>query len=151
MQTKRENSYDILRVVCALGVISIHVSALWLTANTDATLMGALYQKHLLFTCLWNVLPRFAVPCFMMMSGALIIPDELNANFAYFYKKQWRRIGMPGVIFVTIYMLYGIAVGSASILVKHDSITRLWQPIWVAIRGSNHLWYLCMQWQVYMR
>ena len=121
-RSEHENSYDILRIVCAVGVIAIHVSAVWLTANTDTEWLDTLYQDHLLSTCLWNVMSRFAVPCFMMMSGALLLSNERNRDFPYFYKKQFHRIGIPAFIFIFLYLLYGLLTGAVSVLVKGQDI-----------------------------
>lgn len=70
IQGNRENTYDLLRIINAIGVISIHVSTVWLSANTDAEVFSAACNAHLLSACLWNVMVRFAVSCFIMMSGA---------------------------------------------------------------------------------
>lgn len=37
-EMKHENGYDLLRIVDAMAVISIYVSAQWLVPNTDRTI-----------------------------------------------------------------------------------------------------------------
>lgn len=150
MQNNRNNSYDLLRIICALSVISIHVSSFWLSANTDASLFGNVYDKNIFSTCIWNVLARFAVPCFMMLSGALVLSDERNRDFSYFYKKQLCHIGIPTVIFILLYLMYGFAIEGAAVLIKGREITRLLRPILSAIRGDSHLWYLYAMAGVYV-
>lgn len=150
MQGSRENSYDLLRIICAISVISIHVSSFWLSANTDVSLFGDFYDKNIFTTCLWNVLARFAVPCFMMLSGALILSDERNRTFSYFYKKQFYNIGIPMIIFILLYLVYGFVIEGAAVLVKGRDVSRFLQPILSAIRGDSHLWYLYAMTGVYV-
>lgn len=146
----RENSYDLLRIVSALAVISIHVSAKWLTSNTGRAVFGQLYQEHLMSTCLWNVMARFAVPCFMMMSGALLLSNERNRDYSSFYKKQFHRIGIPTLIFIILYLLYGLLTAAAAVLVKEQNVSRFLQPFKVTLTGDSHLWYLYAMAGVYL-
>lgn len=139
---KHENSYDLLRIVSSLAVISIHVSSVWMSANTSTTEFGTMYHTHLMSTCLWNVMARFAVPCFMMMSGALLLSNEKNREFSFFYKKQFHHIGIPALVFIILYFLYGLATAAAAVLLKGQDISRFLQPFEVALSGDNHLWYL---------
>lgn len=150
-EMKHENSYDLLRIVSAFAVISIHVSAIWLSANTSEAIFGILYKTNLLSTCLWNVMARFAVPCFMMMSGTLLLSNERNRDYSSFYKKQFHRIRIPTIVFIILYLLYGLATAAAAVLVKRkDDISRLLQPFQVALTGNNHLWYLYAMAGVYL-
>ena len=121
MKKMRENNYDFLRICCAIAGISIHVSAIWLEAAANANVFGEIYTDHLAITCLWNTLTRFAVPCFIMLSGAFLLADERNVEYRYFYKKQFRRIGIPTLSFIGLYLLFGLAKTTGEIMVSvHD-------------------------------
>ncbi len=149
MTQNRENNYDLLRIVSTIAVISIHVSAYWLTANTDVEIFGELYHAHLFSTCLWNVLSRFAVPCFMMLSGALLLSDERNAEYAYFYKKQFKRIGIPTLVFIALYLIFDLMKEVVSFSKNHVASEFL-QPVITMLCGDNHLWYLYSMAGVYV-
>lgn len=149
-QLERENSYDILRIASTIAVISIHVSAVWLSANTSDAEFGTMYHTHLITTCLWNVMARFAVPCFMMMSGALLLSNERNRDYSFFYKKQFHRIGIPALVFIILYLLYGLLTTAAAVLVKGRDMAGLLQPLQVALTGDSHLWYLYAMAGVYL-
>lgn len=86
----RESNFDLLRVICAFAVVAIHVSAQFIGAMTgDPRYIGI--EFHDVFnSTLWNVLSRFAVPCFVMLSGAFILTNDKNADFSFFYKKSLR-------------------------------------------------------------
>ena len=64
----RESNFDLLRIICAFAVVVIHVSAQFIGAMTgDPQYVGM--EFHDVFnSTLWNVLSRFAVPCFVMLS-----------------------------------------------------------------------------------
>lgn len=54
-QLERENSYDLLRIASTIAVISIHVSAVWLSANTSDAEFGTMLpyasDNHLPVEC----------------------------------------------------------------------------------------------------
>ena len=135
---KHENSYDLLRILSTIAVIAIHVSASFLGSRTDS--------NHLLTICLWNVMSRFAVPCFMMLSGALLLPNDKNKDYAFFYKKQFQRLGVPTLVFIFLYFIYDLVLAVAAVVVKGSEISRLWIPIKQILTGSGgsgpHLWYM---------
>lgn len=76
MLKMQESNYDLLRILCVIAVISIHVSAIWLEAASNANVLGEIYTGHLAIACLWNVLARFAVPFFIMLSGTFLLAGK---------------------------------------------------------------------------
>lgn len=79
MNKKREENYDLLRIVSAIAVIMIHVSAGYKTAITSDAVFGQLYERHQIEILLYNTLSRFAVPCFVMLAGAFALADDRNS------------------------------------------------------------------------
>lgn len=139
---KHENSYDLLRILSIIAVIAIHVSASFLGSRTD---------NHLLTICLWNVMSRFAVPCFMMLSGALLLSNDKNKNYAFFYKKQFQRLGIPTLVFIFLYFIFNLVLSIATVMVKYREISRLWYPIKQILTGGySHLWYMYAMAGVYV-
>ena len=78
----RESNFDLLRILCAFAVIAIHVSAQFVVAMTADPNYAGLEFESVLNSTLWNVLSRFAVPCFVMLSGAFILANNKNADFS---------------------------------------------------------------------
>lgn len=152
MQQKRENNYDLLRIICAIAVITIHVSAIYKNAITKEEIFGTVYTSHILTTALYNTLSRFAVPCFVMLSGAFILADERNAEYQYFYRKAFKNIGIPTLIFSILYTLYVFARGIVSVVFKGKEWIILLSPIKDALKGVPfyHMWYLYMLIGVYL-
>ncbi len=142
----REKQYDLLRVVCAIAVVILHVSSFYVNAYTSPNIGGACYNEHFAFTCFWNSISRFSVPCFVMLSGAFILSNDRNADFKYFYKKSFRTLGIPTLLFTALYFLFSECVACAAVAVKGRETSRLLLPIRDLIYGEPyyHLWYMYM-------
>lgn len=97
---KRENNLDFLRVIACVMVISIHVSAFYVTKYVETPnfkfTIGNFYDS---FT-------RLAVPIFVLLSGRFALSDERNIHVKYYYKKFFNRIIIPTIIWSLLYFLY---------------------------------------------
>ena len=74
----REYNYDLLRIVCTIAVITIHVSGIYYNCLTQTEFFGQLYTQNAFLTCIYNGISRFAVPCFVMLSGAFLLANPKN-------------------------------------------------------------------------
>lgn len=88
----RQNNFDLLRILSTFAVIIIHANAT-IANDNNISLVGYNAQN------LINVITRFSVPCFVMMSGAFILNDNKNADYKRFYAKSFYKIGIPLIIF----------------------------------------------------
>ena len=94
----RELWIDLLKIVACYAVILIHSTG-WLyqykfANDTLFKWVGTLFQQSL---------PRFAVPCFMMLSGAFALSAK-----QYDRKTVLRRVlavGIPGLVWSLVYIL----------------------------------------------
>lgn len=146
MVKQREGNYDLLRVLCTIAVVCTHVVAKYKTAITSPSPFGVLYTDNLFITCLYDTLAWFAVPCFVMLSGAFCINDSRNSDYQTFYRKSLIKIGMPTVIFTAFYFCYSFARMVYDVLVYDISAKNLLTPLKALWRGEPfyHLWYLFM-------
>lgn len=149
---KRNIAYDYLRILCAVAVIFIHCSAFYLDAATDSTYFGVVYRENLLFSSMINALSRFAVPCFVMLSGALLLSSEKNADYQAFYRKSWRKIGIPTLFFSILYVLYSESVILLKVVSEKESISKVLKPFMNFAKGIpyGHLWYMFMLMGLYL-
>ena len=108
---KRESNYDLLRVICAIAVIFIHVANWFLQASFKINYQnyGFVFEGSLLATVILDTLPRFAVQCFVMLSGAFLLGNKRNSDFKFFYSRSFRNIGVTTIIFSMGYTIYAIA------------------------------------------
>lgn len=140
---KREKNYDLLRIISTVAVIMIHVSSTWFkSAIIDISEKGLLISdiKMPIVICIYNSISRFAVPCFLMLSGAFILDNTKNVNYKTFYSKTFYKIGIPTIIFSLFYILYRLPL---CFLGTDQEILTLLKDI---VIGSPmyHMWYLYM-------
>ena len=143
---KRESNYDLLRIVCTIAVIAIHVCASYITSY------GFQNKNYVFITYLIDALGRFAVPCFLMLSGAFLLADEENRNYKYFYKKSFKNIGIPLLIFTFLYFFYSVFKYAIKIFLYQAPLVGLIEPVKNLIKGwpFYHMWYLYMLVGVYL-
>lgn len=109
MRPDRENNYDLLRISCAIAIVVMHASGPYVLAATNNEFFGEYYVDNMLFSCMCNGITRFAVPCFVMLSGAFILDNDRNRDYRYFYKKAFCKIGITTLIFSILYTVYSFA------------------------------------------
>lgn len=145
---QREENYDLLRIISTIAVIMIHVSSTWYNravANIADGSMVAADIRCSFFICIYNSLPRFAVPCFLMLSGAFILDNDENARYKDFYYRSFVKLGIPTIVFSVLYSLYEISIYCLGV---SNTIGDLIKQI---IKGAPmyHMWYLYMLIGVY--
>lgn len=121
----------------------IHVSATWFSnaVNMVAAHGAKIEDIQAPFViCVYNSISRFAVPCFIMLSGAFILDNKKNADYKKFYSKAFAQIGVPTIVFSILYILYRVPLCFVD---KDKGINTLLVDI---LRGSPmfHMWYLYM-------
>lgn len=129
--TSRKNSYDLLRIISAFAVILIHVNAT-ITANANISLLNWTLGSFI------NTITRFSVSCFVMLSGALLLNNKKNANYSYFYRKSFYKIGIPLCVFTLLLLLFSICTA----LIKNDSLIGVIKPYFLGC--YNNYWFMFM-------
>ncbi len=147
----RESNYDVLRILCSLAVIAIHISATYKAALTNGDSFGNYHTESMLTILLFNTLSRFSIPCFVMLSGAFLVADNRNADFKYFYKKSIKNIFVHVIIMSLI-----IYADSQIVVIYHmfsgnHSLSYLVSPLVKLISGKPwmYMWYMYMLAGVY--
>lgn len=148
---ERENNYDLLRIVSAIAVISIHVSRTYLKAILDDAWLGGLYEKNMFINCVYHSLSRFAVPCFIMLSGAFTLDSEKNVDLKYYYSKIFKSLGITAVIVSAAYFQYALLKSVLGVVVRGREVSYIFVPIRNVIVGAPyyHLWYIYDDWHFY--
>lgn len=134
----RYYNFDLLRVICTLCVIILHVSALWIHANNDSSVLGGYFFSEIAYV--FNGISRFAVPCFFMLSGGLAFANSKNRDTLYYYTKK-KNIIITTIIFSLLYALY---VFLKRFCKGYDFNIVVCGTIWELFSGSifYHLWFL---------
>lgn len=105
---ERNGSHDLLRILAAFSVVLIHVNAMFFLKNFNGEREIAAFTYHI--EELINLITRFSVPCFVMLSGAYNLNPK-NKDYKSYYTKIWRKTVLPFlVIAVGIFLLVEAAV-----------------------------------------
>lgn len=145
MNPKREENYDWLRVISMIAVIVIHVSSTWVGGFSKYVSEGGSVNElqYPLISCAYNTISRFAVPCFIMLTGAFVLADNRTCNYKEFYQRKLLTIGIPTIIFSILYVFYRIPFCFVGEQAGIADIITLLKDI---VKGSPfyHMWYLFM-------
>lgn len=127
----RQSNFDLLRIISTFAVVLIHVNANVADSN-NISLVG------FNICSLINIITRFSVPCFVMLSGAFILSNERNADYKHFYAKSFYKIGIPLVI---ILILSFLIAEMKAIIGGRD----LLNPVFELLSGNlNNCWFMFM-------
>lgn len=127
MQEKRVQYFDYLRVIATFTVMFLHLSAhFWSTADVNSFEWGV-YTAY-------DGLARFAVPIFVMISGALFLPRDIPIK--KLYSKYILRMLTAFLIWSTVYAV--VAGGGIKTVILN------------VLKGHYHMWFVPMIIGLYM-
>jgi surface polysaccharide O-acyltransferase-like enzyme len=136
-QTEKIQYFDTLRALATVAVIIIHVSS---------PVLKMTYLREMDFWWIGNIFnsfTRFAVPMFLMLSGATLL--NKSYSLSEFYKKRLVRVFIPLIFWMTVYWLYRWTMLSPK-LQPHtfNNISRWAVDLFLNEGVSKHLWYVYM-------
>lgn len=124
--------FDWLRILATIAVVTIHISAIFITTNyyegPSSWLTANFYES---FT-------RWCVPIFVMISGALILSDQREYTYKSFLVKRISKIFIPLLGWSILYFLFYFIQGRVEL-----------NPIIFVSRFLNngisvHFWFIYM-------
>lgn len=137
----KEKNYEFLRGISCICVIALHVSG-WCYGVYG---YGSSIDQYFWGATVYNVVTRYAVPCFIMLTGAFTLNNPKNCQFMPYYKKVFWSTILPTVLASAVYVFYTIIIkvvfgGQAVIDAALGSI-----KLWI-IYGDpyGHMWYMYM-------
>ena len=119
------SDFDLLRVAGMVAVVLLHIS------------LGLIHYRDLnpqdMRICLAiNALTWWAVPVFVMMSGALVLDPRRWTTVGAFYRRRLARIGWPMVFWCGFYLAWPFLFAKAGANRFPDMRqTRGWQGLWL--------------------
>lgn len=102
-KAQRQYNYDLLRTISAFMVVLIHVNVKFLLPKTN---VGITEGETYIIEQLINIITRFSVPCFLMLSGAFVLNNPSNRDFKSFYKKSFLKIMLPYILISIVWLVY---------------------------------------------
>jgi len=134
-----------IRLIAIVAVICIHVCAYAISTEID---QQGNVNTNWWIANLYESFCRFCVPVFVMVSGALLLPQKINLSA--FLKKRMRRILLPFAFWEIIYLVYNLLL---KIRDEKDIINHHWASwlyIQIAQCPAPHLWYVYMIIGIYL-
>ena len=95
--TKRVIFFDLMRCVAAVAVIAIHVLAPY------RELQNSIPYGEWLTAVTVNGMTRWAVPVFILISGALMLSDTRPFDFGYYVKRRLGKVLVPFIAWSVFY------------------------------------------------
>lgn len=131
----RDNGLDLLRIISTVAVILIHVNAQYFIPISGSP---SLSDPYYVTESMLNIVTRFSVPCFVMISGAFILGYPPNKDYKKFYLKSFKKIFAPLIVIVTLLFIYDEAVA----LIRGGSLLA---PVKGILSGQYYnLWFMSM-------
>lgn len=131
---KRIYSYCYLRAFACAAVVLLHISA------SESILYKEILnpQQNFLATLLYELM-MWAVPCFLMVSGALLLDAERSISIQRLLTRYVRRILLALLIFTFLFRIFDMVMNgeAASWSVLGDVLRNIYQGT-----GWSHMWYL---------
>lgn len=145
MPTKQTNIQwlDTLRALATIGVIIIHISS---------PLVNMAYDGNMAYWWIGNVIDssvRFAVPVFLMLSGATLLGKEYKLG--EFYKRRFTRVLLPFLFWLLVYWVYRWAMLKTWQQPQEPLAILSWAGKLFLKEGvSKHFWYVYMILFIYL-
>lgn len=135
-----------LRVLATIMVIALHVAAIPVLEYKQLLADGQIYKWHI--GNIFNSISRFSVPVFVMLSGALLIPQEIGLFI--FLKRRLKRIIFPFVFWSSVYTLLNLYLKMSHQVSIDFSIVLSTYGTDLLEGASVHLWYVYMIMALYL-
>lgn len=122
-----------LRILAAFAIILLHV------ASTRVKSTGLLFEDCYVWLSFYHTITRFAVNCFIMITGALLLRPEKELTISVMLKKYLPKVIVLFCVWSAVYVVADNAkaiAGGAEI-----SVSALCKSF---ISGHYHMWYLYM-------
>lgn len=135
MENKRIRYFDWLRVVCMLGVVTIHVcneSRAGLSLGDPGFDVFFIYRS----------LVRWSVPVFVMISGALFLDPDRDVPTERLYSKNLFRLVVSFFLCSAAYLVYRTLF--------RTGVTGIRNTLSALVEGTYHMWFLPMIMGLYL-
>ena len=139
---KRTNYYSYLRAIACMAIVLLH------TADASVMLYGdaiSNVQKTVSMGMVYCMM--WAVPTFVMVTGALLLNPEKEITYQKLYGKYILRIVLALAVFGLIFRCFDIVMNGEA-----WSVTGVLQGLWNVMIGKSwaHLWYLYLLIGIYL-
>ena len=138
-ELKRKNNYDMLKVVSSICVVIIHANWIFFENKYELPTNDYIWIAEAMI----NIITRFSVPAFLMISGAFVLKKQIEKDPIVFYIASFHRIFFPSLICLFLLVVVNILRN----IVADD---RWYGGLMGIVRGGfSNMWYFYMLVGVY--
>lgn len=123
---------DLFRSIITLFVVLNHIGDLFIINSGNVNLAN-----------FFRVCLRISVPCFVMLSGALVLSNAQNSNYKKFFSKSIKKVIYPAILATLFYSLFYYLFNPKNIF-NNLSTWILYFIQHGFFYGVSHLWFINM-------
>lgn len=131
--TKRMVHFDLLRIIASFCVILIHCRIY--DQGSDWTNQDA----SLLISNFYGIISRWAVPCFVMLSGMMFLNGSKEIPMKTLYSKYILRMAISYLFWSVVYTLFNLSFEAGDSL--KERVLYIYNYLFC---GELHMWYILM-------
>lgn len=135
-------AFDILNIIACISVVALHVNNAFWTFS---------YERYWVTSNLIQCVFFFAVPIFLMLSGATLMDYRDRQTTKNYFKKRFLRAGIPFLVWSVIAILWYALRGDTWFFENSHAITVL-KPLDVIFNSGAQsvYWYFIPLFSVYL-
>ena len=128
---------DYTRVLACFMVMLAHACEFYYVYSATETMLAD--ESSRLWVSLYDGFSRMSVPLFMIVSAFLLAPIKEGGGTGSFYKKRFKRILPPFILFMVLYAVLPAAWGLYDI---KAAINQLAHVPFTFTSIAGHLWFM---------
>ena len=140
---KRIESLDFTRSISMLAVIMIHVTSTYVNNESAFTVLN----MNLAFFL--NQISRFAVPLFILLSGASLGLSPDRSSFASFISKRVLKTGIPYILWYMFYAFYNSGFVCSIFFHNFQNVSLIFKKLFLG-QAAPHLYFITIIFQFYL-
>lgn len=136
----REYGLDLIRLFAIFFVVVAHCM------SKTKNFLEISSELKLFFKC-FRTFVTGAVPVFFMLSGAFVLASDSTMDYKKFYKKTWKKLGIPTIIFFIIFFVFTV-VDYYALGILGEGVNGIFASIIFVLqtailgRPADHMWYM---------
>ena len=140
MASSRNKGLDLSRVIVMYIVVTVHIYGIFISYFPEKMSMELILPNSAL-----AIIGKSVMGVFFMTSGAFLIGRSSTMQPKEFYKKTWKKLGIPTLIFTVLHLIlnpiYPIIYNGSSWDLFGEQLLNSFLK---SLRGiaSDHLWYM---------
>ncbi len=131
--------YDLMRVLACFCVIVIYIGI------CDDNPTNGAFSIDSSFFLLYSIVARWAVPCFLMVSGVMFLDKNKDISIKKLYVKHVFRLAVSYAFWSCIYALYNSFYDAGDSFIEKIKYFASY-----CLSGKLHTWYILVTIGIYM-